>query len=55
MEMLGMIFWSFRIDQDVINEDHNKLVEFLHEDGIHEVHEIGWSISETKRHDKILI
>jgi hypothetical protein len=53
--MLGMIFWIFGVDQDVINEDHNKLVEFLHEDRIHEVHEISWSVSETKRHDKILV
>jgi hypothetical protein len=48
MKMFGMIFWSFGIDQDVINEDHNKFVELLHEDRIHEVHEICWSIGETK-------
>jgi hypothetical protein len=51
MKVFDMIFWSFRVDQDVVNEDHNKFVEFLHENRIHEVHEVGWSISETKRHD----
>jgi hypothetical protein len=51
MKMFGMIFWSFRVDQNVINEDHNKFVEFLHEDGIHEVHKVSWGISETERHD----
>jgi hypothetical protein len=48
MEMFGMILWIFRIDQDVINEDHNKVVEFLQEDRIHEIHEIRWSIGKTK-------
>jgi hypothetical protein len=55
MKMFGMIFWVFRIDQDVINENYNEFVEFLHEDRIHEIHEIRWSIGKTKRHDQILV
>jgi hypothetical protein len=43
-----MIFWILRVDQYVINKDHNKFVEFLHEDRIHEIHEICWSIGKTK-------
>jgi hypothetical protein len=27
----------------------------LHEDRIHEIHEICWSIGETKRHDQVFI
>jgi hypothetical protein len=48
MKVFGMIFWIFGVDQNVINEDHNKFVEFLHEDRIHEIHEIGGSIGKTK-------
>jgi aspartate ammonia-lyase len=53
--MVPMIFWIFRVDQNVINEDHNKFVEFLHEDRVHEIHEICWSIVKTKRHDQIFV
>jgi hypothetical protein len=40
MEMVRMIFRIFGINQNVINEDHNKFVEFLHEDRVHEIHEV---------------
>jgi hypothetical protein len=40
MEMFRMILRILGIDQNVINEDHNKFVEFLHEDRVHEIHEI---------------
>jgi hypothetical protein len=30
-EMLFIFFLTFRKDQDVVNEDHNKLVQFFHE------------------------
>jgi hypothetical protein len=30
-EMLFMLFLTLRKDQDVINEDHNKLVQLFHE------------------------
>jgi hypothetical protein len=36
-----MIFRIFRIDQNVINEDHYEFVEFLHEDRVHQVHDAG--------------
>jgi hypothetical protein len=44
MEMFRMIFWIFRVDQNVINEDHYELVKFLHEDRVHEIHEVRWGI-----------
>jgi hypothetical protein len=31
-----MIFRILGVDQNVINEDHNKFVEFLHEDRVHD-------------------
>jgi hypothetical protein len=48
MEMFSMIFWILGVDQNVINEDHNKFVELLHEDKVHEIHKICWSIGKTK-------
>jgi hypothetical protein len=42
-------------DQDVINEYHDKLVQLRHEYRVHQVHEMGRSIGESKRHNQILI
>jgi hypothetical protein len=50
-----MIFRIFRVDQNVINEDHYKFVEFLHEERVHEIHKVCWCIGKTKRHDHIFI
>jgi hypothetical protein len=42
--MFCVFFLGLRVDQDVIDEDHHKLVEELHEYLIHEIHEICWGI-----------
>jgi hypothetical protein len=34
-EMLHMLLFTLEIDQDVVNEDHNKLVQLRHEYGVH--------------------
>jgi hypothetical protein len=39
--MFCMLFLGLSIDQDVVDENHHKLVEELHEYLIHEIHEIG--------------
>jgi hypothetical protein len=48
MEIFRMIFRIFRVDQNIINEDHYELVKFLHEDRVHEIHEVCWGIGKTK-------
>ena len=50
-EMLGIFFFIFGVYEDVINEDHNKLVKLEHKHRIHEIHEVGRSIREPERHD----
>jgi hypothetical protein len=55
LEMLCMLFFTLGIDQDVINEDHVKLVQFWHEYGVHQVHEMCRDIGEFKLHNQILI
>jgi hypothetical protein len=55
MEMVRMVFQIFGINQNVINEDHYEFVEFLHEDRVHEIHEVCWGIGKAKRHDQIFI
>jgi hypothetical protein len=50
-----MLFFTLGIDQDVIYEDHDKLVQLRHEYGVHQVHEMCKSIGESKRHNQILI
>jgi hypothetical protein len=47
MEMFRKIFRILGVDQNVINEDHNKFVKFLYEDRVHEIHEICWGIGVT--------
>jgi hypothetical protein len=54
-EMLFMLFPTLRIDQDVINEDHDKLVHLFHENWVHQVHEVNGGVGQTKRHHQILI
>jgi hypothetical protein len=54
-EMPCMLFFTLGIDEDVINEDHDKLVQLRHEYRIHQVHEMCRSIGESKRHNQILI
>jgi hypothetical protein len=54
-EMLFMLFSTLRKDQDVINEDHDKLVQLLHENQVHQVHEVSGGVGQTKRHHQILI
>jgi hypothetical protein len=54
-EILHMLFFALGIDQDIVNEDNDKLVQLRHEHGVHQVHEMCRSIGEPKRHNKILI
>jgi hypothetical protein len=46
VEMSRMLFFTLKIDQDVVNEDHDKLVQLRHEYGVHHVHKICRSIGE---------
>jgi hypothetical protein len=42
-----MFFHTLQIHQNVINEYHDKLVQFWHENQVHKVHEgCVWSVSE---------
>jgi hypothetical protein len=55
LEMLRMLFFTLEIDQDVVNEDHDKLIQLWHEYKVHQVHEMCRGIGESKRHNQILI
>jgi hypothetical protein len=54
-EMFGMFFLVFGIDKDIIDKDHYEFVELCHKHRVHEVHEIGWGIRETKGHYQELV
>jgi hypothetical protein len=55
-EMFGMLLLIFGIDKDIIDKDnHYEFVELRHEHGVHEVHEVGWGIRETKGHYQELV
>jgi hypothetical protein len=53
--MLRMLFFTLEIDQNVVNEEHDKLVQLQHEHGVHQIHEMCSSIGESKRYNQILV
>jgi hypothetical protein len=53
--MFGMLLLIFGIDDDIIDKDHYEFVELRHKHGVHEVHEVGWGIRETKGHHQELV
>jgi hypothetical protein len=55
VKMLFMFFLTFRKDQYVVNEDHDKLVQFFHENHVHQVPEVSGGIGQPKGHHQILI
>jgi hypothetical protein len=46
-----MFFLILGVDQDVINEDYDKLVQLWHEYEAHLIHKICRSIGESKQHN----
>jgi hypothetical protein len=54
-EVFGVFFLALGIDENIIDKDHDEFIELRHEDGVHEVHEVGWGIRETKRHYQELV
>jgi hypothetical protein len=53
--MFGMFFLIFGVDEDIIDKDHYEFVELRHKHRVHEVHEVGCGIRETKRHYQELV
>jgi hypothetical protein len=53
--VLLMLFFILGVDQDIVNEYHDKLVQFWHEYRVHQIHKMCRSIGEFKRHNQILI
>jgi hypothetical protein len=43
-QMICMLFFALRINQNVINKYHHKLVKIIHEYTVHQIHEEGWCI-----------
>jgi hypothetical protein len=54
-EMLFMFFHTLWIYKNVVNENHDKLVQLRYEYGVHEVYEVWQCIRQPKQHNKILI
>jgi hypothetical protein len=50
-----MFLLAFGIDKNIIDKYHDKFIELRHKHGVHEVHEVGWGIRETKRHYQELV
>jgi hypothetical protein len=49
------VFFILGVDQYIIDEHHDKLVQILHKNLVHQIHKVDWGISRSKRHHRILI
>jgi ribosomal protein L44E len=54
-KVFGMFFLALGIDENIIDKDHDEFVELCHKHRVHEVHEVGWGIRESKRHYQELV
>jgi hypothetical protein len=54
-EVFGMFFLALGIDENIIDKDQDEFIELCHKHRVHEVHEVGWGICETKRHYQELV
>jgi hypothetical protein len=45
VEMFFKFFFILRVDQYIIDEHHDKLVQILYKDFVHQIHKVGWGIS----------
>jgi hypothetical protein len=52
-KVLLMLFIILEVDQDVVNKDHDKLVQLRHKYRVHQVQEMCRSIGESKQHNQI--
>ena len=50
-----MPFLCLGEDQNIINEDHHKDIQIIHENHVHQVHEESRGISQAEGHDRVLI
>jgi len=48
MKMLYMFFFILGIDKNVVNENHDKLIQLRHKYRVHEVHEVSRSVCQPK-------
>src|SRR3954469_13581345 len=53
--MFSMFFFSLGIYQDIIQINHDKLVEVFHEYIVHQSRKGGWGIRQAKGHDGVLV
>jgi hypothetical protein len=49
-----MVYAVLGVDKDVVNEDHDKLIQLFHKHFVNEVHEKGGCICQSKRHHYVL-
>src|SRR3954470_16382895 len=54
-KMFSMLFFILGVYQDIIQINHDKLVEIFHENIVHQSGECGWSIGQAKGHDSVLV
>ena len=48
MQMTDMLFFILGVYQYIVDENHHELVQFRHEDRIHQIHEVCRHISQPK-------
>jgi hypothetical protein len=51
VQMFSMVLLVHGINKNIVDKNHDELVKLRHKNRIHEIHEVGRSIYETKRHN----
>jgi hypothetical protein len=54
MEMFFVFFFALGVNQYTIDH-YNELIQMLHKDLVHHIHNVGRSISQSKRYHCILV
>ena len=55
LQMNFMLCLKLGKDQNIINKDHHKNIQIIHENHVHQMHEESLGISQAEGQDRVLI
>ena len=54
-EVISMVLWVSKINEDIIEENQDEFVQVLTKEIVHHLHKLGRGVGYTKRHDQEFI
>ena len=55
LEVISMVMWVGRIDEDIVQENQDEFVQVLTKEIVHHVHKLGRGVGDAKWHDQKFI